>query len=185
MNKVVVWDPKGEFWDGGIVDDDMARMLEGRGVALLPVNPEEAKHSGIGGYVKRSWGAGWPLDTGMAHLMCKVAMFLRSSQNTLHWKARLIPTAQLASDAASGQLMRHAGTLQVAADNAAGNLYSVSLETRTNVIQTRELGNVDAHGGWTVGGHARMVPYQEGVHGFALYGAMPGVRVAWVALSAV
>lgn len=77
-NKIVVWDPKGDYWEGSLVDDATARIVQTRGGAVLPTTPEHFKRSGCGGFFKRAWGAGWPLDYAAPKLCCPMVLFVDS-----------------------------------------------------------------------------------------------------------
>ena len=93
---IVVDDPTREFWSGSLVDSNRNRMLEARGVVTLPILPQLAKLSGVGGYAKREWGAGFPLDFLIPKMCCPLTMFCTRDYHHITWVARLLlepPTA--------------------------------------------------------------------------------------------
>ena len=51
---VVVWDPSGEYWEGGLVDDATAAVLRARDVATLPIDPGLVRGGAVRGYFRRS-----------------------------------------------------------------------------------------------------------------------------------
>ena len=67
---VVVDDPSGQYWEGALVKGREGHILRSRGVIVLPVDPRMFRFSGIGGYMKRSWGAGFPLTNVVPALNC-------------------------------------------------------------------------------------------------------------------
>jgi hypothetical protein len=179
---IVVWDPTNEYWDGSLVDGNRARQLEARGVALLPVNPELFKLAGVGGFAKRSWGAGWPLDYQAPRMACPLTLYcLKEKDFFLHWCARIAPDPAIADKVDEGGKFN--GFLRLAADSSQGSALHVGLQGEPSPIDIRELGRRDVHGGWTVGGNAIVRPVQDGFYNFALYGNAQGFRVVWVAAS--
>jgi hypothetical protein len=187
---IVVWDPKNDYWEGSLVDELRAKQLEARGVALLPVQPELFKLAGVGGFAKRAWGSGFPLDHATPRLAAPITLFLpraddpssrvRSTQR-LHWKARIVPSDDIRGLLAEGK--KYEGTLRLSVDNGAASPLHAGFTTQTPPIDMRALGPLDESGGWTVGGHGICTPACNGFFGFALYGAAPGFRIVWLAAS--
>lgn len=168
---VVVWDPSGENWDGGVVTATQARVLEERGVELLPVIPSLFVHSGAAGFVKRSWGSGIPLDTPTPRFVAPLMMYLDPEYRGVHWKARLVPSGP-----------GREGMIRFAADNSQRSpLKAFYREENENALMTRNLGELDEYGGWTIGGEGLASFGTEGHYGFSLYGSAPGLRAVWVA----
>lgn len=182
---VVVWDPEGDFREGSVVDGANAPVLRARGATLLPCDPELFKRSGVGGYMRRGWGAGWPLDHGAARLVCPLTLWMGPSHRIVHWCARLEPDPKRAAEAREKGLGDLQGFLRLAADSTQSTAHQAAVGAVAQPVDGRQLGRADARGGWTVGGETRVTPSGEGHFGFALYGMLPGIRVAWAALSAV
>ena len=183
IQQIVVWDSTDDFWEGSLVDDTRAGQLSARGVALLPVAPELFKRSGVGGYMKRSWGAGWPLDSIAPRVVAPLTLFCNPAHRNIHWKARLVCDASVLAKVEAGE--RFEGMLRLTADRGQATPFYAGFSPDPNepVVDIRKLGKPDADGGWTVGGSGVASIPQEGHYGFALYGAAPGLRVAWVAAS--
>lgn len=170
---VVVWDPKGEYWEGAVVSGKEVNALETRGVVLLPCIPELFFDAGFAGYAKRAWGSGWPLDSSAPRAACPILLYYPGEPyRRVHWKARLVGTPgqgvplRFAAGETRGNIVR-----PVVQDVAAAN----------NAVDVASLGAPDAHGGWTVGGTASLGVAAAAAYGFALYGCARGMRVAWLA----
>lgn len=181
---IVVWDPEGKYWEGSLVSDATSDRIKGRGGATLPVDPALFQLSGVGGYFKRSWGAGWPCEHSIPKMFCPMTLFITPEHRILHWVARIVPDENHAHQAESKGI-DGPGTLTIMSYTARANTYTAPVTPETQVQQLRLLGATDKLGGWTVGGRAIANPSVEGNHAFALYGAAQGIRVAWAALSVV
>lgn len=180
---IVVSDPEGDHWEGSVVDGANAPILKARNATLLPCDPELFKRSGVGGYMRRGWGSGWPMDQGAPRLFCPLALWLTPAHRLVHWCARLMPDPRRAEEAKDKGLPDLAGFLRLASDSAQASVLQAAVAATAQPVDARTLGKADAYGGWTVGGEARISPGLDGHYGFSLYGTMPGVRVAWAAIS--
>ncbi len=176
---IVVWDPKGEFWEGSVVEASYAPSLRARGCALLPCSPDLFRRGA--GYAKRSWGAGFPLDRASPKMHAPLSLLIFRDHNTVHWTARLLSDGKF-DEAAKDKSFRPGGSLRFVGDGREAT-HHMMLSPETPPIDVRELGEKDAFGGWTVSGRARMNPQLDGHFGFALYGMGEGLRVAWVAMT--
>lgn len=174
---IVVDDPTGEFWSGSLVDSNRNRILEARGVATLPVLPQLAKLSGVGGYAKREWGAGFPLDFAIPKMCCPLTMFCTRDYHNVTWVARLSREPETPPRTVFD------GTIRMSADSGQASPFNIGLTTDEKPHAMRELGKSDNKNGWTIKGRARIQVPQDGHYGFALYGAAPGLRVVWAAVS--
>lgn len=188
---VVVWDPEGEYWPGGVVTQQQAREFASkarRGVVTLPVLVDQLGASGCGGYSKREWGAGVPLSNPVPRLLAPLVLYVdalppfaggKPAARGIAWAARLVRDAAV-------KIERPDGTVRFAADGSQRNPQKATyheLGDRQQLV--RELGAEDRHGGWTVGGEGSLGVAAEGHYGFALYATAPGLRVVWVAASLV
>lgn len=182
LNRVVAWDPSGEYWEGSLVAAGAEGAMRLRGAVLLPVDPELFRMSGIGGYFRRSWGAGWPLDHLAPRSCCPATLFVPALHRTLHWRLRLVPDAAWAVAASKGERFTQ-GQLTVAADVSRAGGHRAGVTPSRSPYQADELGKTDGHGGWTVEGHAILHPPADSYYEFSVYGTMPGVRAAWFAVS--
>ena len=181
---IVVEDPKGTFYEGSIVDSRRAAQLEAQGVTLLPVMPEMFELSGVGGYFRRSWGAGFPLDTPHPVMAAPMMLYCDPEHPGLHWRARIEPSEARALVMASGDgLYNGQGGLRIAADSGQRTPHSSRLMPVGPNVDVTKLGKPDARGGWTVGGRATIQCASAGHYGFALYGNALGLRVLWAAMS--
>lgn len=182
--KIVVWDPDGEYWPGALVnpptltpggmmvDPGSTAGLVKRGVVMLPVEPKLFRLSGVGGYAKREWGSGWPLPTGVSKNFAPLTLYCTSDYEYIHWCVRLM--GEGATD----------GALRIASDASQPNPLRAGLTYDTaSHVDLRQLGPVDKHGGWTVGGSARAKLPCDGTYGFSLYGVGNGLRVVFAAMS--
>lgn len=173
-NFVVVWDPTGDYWEGAIVEAARVADLQTKGVALLPCCPELFSEVPFCGYAKRSWGSGWPIDSNVPRRVCPLALYSPGDPyRQLRWMVRLV------GEKGRGIPMR------LAAGEQRANVIRPSLSevggAATNMVDVPNLGDPDAAGGWTVGGHALLSMPGPGMFALSLYAANPGMRVAWVA----
>lgn len=176
---IVVYDPEGEFWTGGVVDANRARQLEAEGIVLLPVAPKLFV-SGVGGFHHRAWGAGYPLDFRVPRMVCPLTMYCVKELHAAHWAARLVVDESILPQVADGSI-RLEGMLRFAADSGQAGTHQAAYSPETKPILLAELGAPDEDGGWTVRGHGNVTIPLEGHYGYALYGMAPGVRVVWAA----
>jgi hypothetical protein len=165
---IVVSDPEGKFDQGSLIDETRNRQLTTRGVVTLPVAHDLFKKSGVGGFAFRAWGAGWPLDTHAPKMVCPLTMFCTKDYPILQ-KVR------------EGDHFE--GMLRLSADSGQHHPYQAGLVAVETPIDLRKLGQADARGGWDISGICQISAVGEGHYGFALYGAAPGLRVAWAAIS--
>jgi hypothetical protein len=178
-HQVVVWDPEDEYWEGGVVDNAQGERLKARGVAVLPVLPELFKLSGVGGYSKRSWGAGLALDALAPQMVAPLSLYYTPQQRGLVWSARLVPDAMR-------PVARPTGRIRFAADSGQRTPHTASYQEKSEAeLRPEKFGEPDAYGGWTVGGHGLVSGGSEGHYGFSLYATAPGLRVVWVAATMV
>lgn len=181
---VVVWDPLNVFWEGSVINSSQAAPLRARGVCLLPCEPSLFTRSGVGGYMRRGWGAGWPLEHGHPTLFCPLTVYATPNHRRIHWMARLLPDPGVAQRARDVGL-EMSGMIRLTNDSRQASNYQAAMMPGAPPIDGRQLKRCDEWGGYNVEGHAQINPVQEGHYGFALYGSMPGVRVAWAAISVI
>ncbi len=182
-NFIVVSDPTGDFWEGSLVDDARARQLESHGVILLPVIPDLFRSSGVGGFHKRSWGAGWSLNTSAPRMIAPLTMYCSKDFSVVHWRARLIPEDGFLALLQKGEPELLTGSLRISGDPSQANPNKISL-TPKEVIDIRTLTEKQlVDGGFNIGGSATARVPQDAHYGLALYGFAPGLRVAWAAVS--
>jgi hypothetical protein len=183
--KIIVWDPSGEYWQGGIVDVESAMALEARGVAMLPVQRDLLQGGALSGFYFRAWGAGWPLAGSTPRMCCPMA--LRASPfdsakpdapAVIYWMARLVPDGVQDAD------WRPLGTVRLASDSGQLGAFGVGLAvTPRTAFDLSGLGKPDREGGWTISGDARFGVQTDMTLGLGLYCSGPGLRVAWAAVS--
>lgn len=182
---IVVWDPEGEYWQGGIVDSATALPLRARGVALLPVDRRLLVAGAISGFFFRAWGAGWPVEGSVPRMCCpmtlRVAPFDGQRDGTpdrIHWVARLVPDGVPADD------WKPIGIIRLAPDSGQQGAFANGLTATDRIaVDLAKLGKADQHGGWTVGGDAMFGSRFDQTIGLGLYCSCPGVRIAWAAVS--
>ncbi len=178
---VVVWDPTGEYWDGGVVSELKARELASRGVVTLPCVPETFTLAGFAGFAKRSWGSGWTLAEpgGSIGSQAPIAIFAPGEPHRrIHWAARLY---------GERSENKRTGILRLAAMEAYWNQHRAVISeiggAARNAIEVASLEKPDEYGGWTVRGTARLDVPSPGVYGACVYGYAPGMRLAWLAVT--
>jgi len=179
---IVVWDPRGQYREGALVDHDTARALSTRGAACLPVERELMRVNALAGYFRRAWGAGWPLPAAQPGAVCQMGLYAHHDVNHLHWLARLHPSDE--AFGADGVLGRLAGSFKLASDaSQMGALVADVDQAERGRVDVAALGDPDEAGGWTVGGRARIRTNIDGYVGLCLHGAARGLRVVWCAVS--
>jgi hypothetical protein len=186
MQHVVVWDPSDEYWEGAVVDQIKVNELQGRGAVTLPCKPELFRYAGVSGYSRRSWGSGWPLDTVVPRLVCPLTMFIsEDAPKNLNWCARIGPAAEALHRINAGKEAAQ-GVLRMAGHEQRGTLRTPVVTDgpmSSNTVEISKLGELDAFGGWTVRGRAKIHVMGEGCYGLSLFGFAPGLKILWVAAS--
>jgi len=181
---VVVADPDGEFWEGSLVDAQRAAVVNARGGAALPCDPRLFKKSGVGGFAKRAWGAGWPLDYQTPTMCCPLTIWVELTHKRIYWAARLVPKELKLEAAKAGTLFTTGFVRLIGMQSQHHGWQSpVQASKETQPVSFDALGKPDERCGWTVGGEGTIHPQGAGFYDFALYGMMPDVRVVWLAAS--
>lgn len=183
-NWIVVDDPQGNYKDGSLIDATRNKQLTNVGVTTLPVVPDLFRKSGVGGYMKRSWGAGYPLAMDAAHLHCPISLYLDEHCGVMHWAARLVPSEELYPELKTDPPKQLDGFLRMNVDTGQVCNHRVGTASVASPVDMRELNMIDAQDGWTVGGILQITVPMGGHYGFGLYGMAPGLRVAWLAATA-
>jgi|SRR6266850_2779448 len=189
---IVVDDPRGEWDEGSVVGAERSLQLRARGACLLPFDPDLARRCGVGGYMRRGWGAGYPVDSPHPRMHCPLSVYATPNHAGLHWAARLVGSPEVMERVAQLAARKDAmpdtgvvGQLKIAADPSQGLANIVAVEHTQGAVAMKTLGTPDERGGWTIGGVAEARIPTEAVYGFALYGWAPGLRVAWAAVTIV
>jgi hypothetical protein len=178
---IVVYDPKGEYWEGGLLEIERANQLAARGVVTLPIATELMRLSGVGGFHKRCWGGGYPIDSQIPVVHCPLTLFCTPDFQALHWVARLQCNPAYVGRVREGD--RLLGQLRLTQDTGQSTPFHVGLSANSKPVDAGELDAIDEDDGWIVRGRALLQAPQDGHYGFGLYGAMAGVQVAWAAVS--
>jgi hypothetical protein len=167
---VVVWDPEGEYWEGGMVEEGRAETLRQRGAVLLPTDPELRNLNAVGGYFRRGYGAGLRLN-GSPSARALLVIGVLAGRSPVSWCARVVPASE-EEFTPTGSL-----ALMPLAQHGVG-AQSYKHEAATGHVTK------DVLGGWLVGGRGVLHAGAQGLFGLSLYGAMEGARLAWAAVSA-
>lgn len=185
QNNIVVWDPQNEYWEGALVSNDRAREIEQRGVCVMPVDTSLFAMSGAGGFFKRAWGSGWPLDHATPRHFANMTIFSPTGDpdgrtpRKLHWRARLARAPGY-----DGTL--DAGFVRLTADTAQISQHRLGLGHGPHditMIAMKDIGAADKWGGWTVGGAASVLIRDSAHYPLSLYGMQRGIRLVWAAVS--
>lgn len=176
---IVVEDPEREYAEGALVATTINHKLMSREACTLPVSIAFMRRGGVAGYMRRGYGAGAFL-TDQPKMLSAFALFSTRGAHILHWRARLIPTAETKTRILANQSLD--GSIRVIADSSQGG-HIAGVAAASGSVQARQLGSLDGRGGWTVGGEAPTQFAIDGFYGLSIYGAMSGVRVAWAAAS--
>lgn len=177
---IVVWDPSGDFWEGSVIPQEQASIIKSRGGAVLPCDTRFFRRAGVAGYMRRGWGAGWPLEHHNPMPFCPMTVFLTPQHKEVYWTARIVPADVGRVKETPGIL---AGTIQLSPDSNQSPQFQTGMMPDSERISVRDLGAIDQYDGWTISGRARIMPTVENYFGFTLYGACPGIRVVWTAMS--
>lgn len=177
---VVLEDPQQQFWEGALVGLAQARVLEARGVVVLPVDTELMRLSGVGGYHKRAWGAGWELPLNAPQTFCNLTLFCLREYTRLSWKAKVVVDAG-SMEAVEERKLR--GFLRITPDGSQVSPYKMGLR-QEDVVDFSSYGIPQMHdGAFIIGGTASTFVPTDAHYGLALYGMGLGLRVAWAAVS--
>ncbi len=156
-------------------------MLEARGLVALPVDPELFLVSGVGGFYKRSYGSGWPLNASTPRFLCPALLYVTREHHKLSWAMRLV------RDGAADAREQYVGLLRLTRDTAqiaglAGG-FSGNDPQNKNLVDVSKLGAPDDEDGWTVRGDGTLMSSGEGLLALSVYGNAPGLAVQWLAVA--
>lgn len=184
--EVVVHDPSGKYWDGSLVLAASSGMLRSEGGITLPIDAKQVTQGGASGWYKRAWGAGWPLDYPTPQLACRMLLSVPQGESTVHWAAMLL-AGQAVQDmvAEPNKLsMLGNGTVSFTSDQQP-SLLTATYSPNSQPVSLKGLEKELRAGKGTciVRGFGSVRAERAGVHGFAIFGSMPGMRVAWAAAS--
>lgn len=182
MNRLVVWDPSNQYWEGSLVEQPQEALLAARGACVMPVEPSLFTRGGNAGFVKRAWGAGFPLSVGQPKIHCPITMLVFKDFRMVHWRARLVCNAEFDAKRENKEF-RPGGMLRLIGDGTRELTHHMHLQSVQPAIDLRELPAKDAANGWIVGGRCAIDAPMDGHYGFGLYGEGEGVRVTWLALT--
>jgi hypothetical protein len=181
---IVVEDPTGEWWEGALVDEGRQRQLEARGVVLLPVLPDLFRRSGVGGFHKRAWGAGFPLNASRPGISAPLTIYCSQHFTTMHWAARVAMLPECLEKVKNGDRAVFDGAfVRFIGDASQANPNKCTL----NPTVTPDLATLDERtlvdDGFILRGTSEVSFPGDGHYGFALYGTARGLRVVWAAAS--
>ncbi len=174
MRHVIIEDASREFWQGAIVEQQVAEAIERRGGITLPINPDSISANAVSGYFTRSWGAGWPMSEAPVPL-APMIVFASTEPSEVHWAARVMP-----NDKRGGPLV---GSLRLVADSS--QRYGMSGGLSESEAAKIDCVSSGAQGGFILRGRGRFRVQQEGYYGFVLYGACSNARLVWSAMTHV
>lgn len=141
-------------------------------VAVLPYDPKLIALNAVGGFAKRDFGIGVAL-AGMPRAVAPLTVYATRECSRLFWIARVVPIESPESVT---------GVLNIALDTSQRGVMSCSLGD-TGAAKRPQDKPLDRAGGWTIDGTADVHMTQDGLYGLAVYGAMPGARLVWAAVS--
>jgi len=181
---IVVFDPKGDYWEGALVDEHTAMVLNARGAVVLPTSPELFRISGIGGFMKRSWGSGIVFDYPTPRVIAPLSIYVTPELRTLTWAARLIREPGSEDRNVIGQLRLVSDSAQPSSTQGGVGAHELSSRDGrfANVINIQEI-QPDEAGNLIARGVSRVVASAPGISGVGLYGTGQGVRLLWAAVS--
>lgn len=175
---IVVHDPTHQIPPGLIISSaDKNRYRE---VAVLPVDEKMFALSPIGGFAKREFGTGVPL-AGMPRAVAPVSIYASRACKRINWIARV------ESIEGMGGAKHVTGGLNIATDTRQLGVLTCSIDDTGAMRRPQDSPPNDPGErgvwGWTVSGTAGLYVTQDGIIGLAVYGAMPGARLVWAAVS--
>ncbi len=183
---VVIHDPEGKFWEGAVISDrDRAILVDRASPAVtLPIDTDLLRTAGCGGYVKRAWGSGWPLQSSHPTVVCPMTVWVPETHSALVWVARVVPLNENAlTRAESGE--DFLGSVRLIADtgSSAGTAATITTPQGGEAKPLHQLGPADAEGGWTVTGVSRANVRGDTVQAMAFFAVGEGLALAWAAVS--
>jgi hypothetical protein len=182
---IVVDDPEGEFWEGGLVSAEAdVPVLRARGVTTLPIAPELIGLSAVGGYFRRAWGSGWPLDSAIPQMVCPMMLYVLQGGDPQKVDAGAIRRINCAVRLVRSADIEPRGSLRLTTSSGQPGVFAGGFSaTNDTHLDVSKLGKPDERGGWTAYMGGTISAPANTLIGFALYGAAPGLRVAWAAIS--
>jgi len=172
--RIVVYDPQetGDYPDGQLLDErDPRRATRREQLVALPISPELLDKCGCSGWVKRSFGDGF--RHGMApRFGCSVVLYAVAGYPVITWAAKL--------SAGAGVLI--AGYLKLAGESGKPCSASGGLISTGQLVQLADVDfgpNAEA----IISGRCEAVLANDGYLALALYGALEGAVVEWLAVT--
>jgi len=199
---IVVEDPKGEFWEGALVDEMNAQALRAREVVLLPVIPDLFRRSGVGGFHKRAWGSGWSVDHFSPRVICPLTMYCAQytdenhrALSQLNWAAKIVLTDEIKARLKIGHPDLLPGFLKITSDASQFSPFKAGVVPKTD--RDDRVGDRPAEllfkdlvtykqkedGMLVLTGKATLTIPGDGYYGFGLYAMGTGLKVVWLAVS--
>ena len=189
---IVVYDPSDEYWEGALVSAVEAPRLRLQRIVTLPFDARLMAMNAHAGYHRRAWGSGWPIDGVVPRMHCPLGLYAVVSLanevarfSTITWAARLVPSAKTLLDAVRGGT-KLSGSIRLAPDGSQRGSFPapIAAQGQADLLVTADkLGMPDVDDGWTVYGRGRMDPPGDCFVAFGLFGQIPGLRVAWAAVT--
>lgn len=180
LTHIVVVDPKGEYWEGALVDPHTALMIEARGAVVLPTTPSLFRISGVGAFAKRCWGAGIPIDAVTPRVIAPLTIYVEPELRTLHWAACLVRDHSIPDAAGSRDLL---GSLRLVSDTAQPSSTQGGVAAAQRAVVHLHEHKLDDKGMVIIRGTASIVPSSPGHAGVGLYGTGYALRLVWAAVS--
>jgi hypothetical protein len=182
---IVVEDPSGEWWEGGLVAEPLqAKALRARGVCLLPVSARLLQVSAAAGFYKRAWGAGVLVPQQGARQFCPMSIYALHDHHYLHWAARIVPAHSSEAEKGVDGSPAMRGCIRFVQDMTQQGCLAAAIEgAERDRVDVDQLGAPDAEGGWTVRGSARVRQMIDGHVAASLHGTAGGLRVLWAAMT--
>ncbi len=169
MHRVVVEDPIKELKQGEILEGELAiRRAAGRGVVLLPVDPD-FQGWGVDGFSFRAFGRGCLFAASQAHRGGSVVMRVASQRPYLYWVAAVRP---------ADPELPWSGSIKLTADTSRGdNGVGFGVEVPARRLEEFSLGRT------VVGGRLRLSSVASGYLGLSCFGLADNVLAEWLAVS--
>lgn len=179
-HEIVIEDPVGDYWEGAIVPVTTAHVLRARGVISLPIASGLVTRGGACGYYRRSWGAGWPLDSDQPRMQAPALLNIVRDERfrRICWAARLRPRTGVDASALEAGASFD-GAIQLIGDSGQSGIMGAAVG---RMLEQGFMEALSKDGGVIFGSHALEIA-REGPGGLALYGRARGLRLEWLAIT--
>lgn len=180
MKKNIVVEAAGRWLVGQVLENMEVNRAQDAGAIVLPFETDFEDMTGSAGWARRDFGLGVDIDQQKTH--GSTTMCISNDYPKLHWAAGFVPEATRKLEAVSKGSNAFPGRLSLASfpSRIAG---TARITTPKGPTDFQAIGSFEA-GEWRISGVSDASVGNPGYYELGLYGAVMGVRLVWLAISA-